>query len=53
MTALKDAIGEFRRGFETSDGEMLVKEESAEPIEEGEVGQEKVAKYTKPAAAKS
>ena len=37
MTALKDAIGDFRRGFETSDGEMLVKEEPVEPIDEKEV----------------
>ncbi len=48
---LKDAIGEFRRGFEVSGGEMLVKEEPAEPIEEAEVGHEKVTKYvSKPAA---
>ena len=45
MTALKDAISEFRRGFETSDGEMLVKEEPVEPIDEKEVEQEKVNKY--------
>ena len=42
MTALKDAISEFRRGFETSDGEMLVKEEPVEAIEEEEIGHEKV-----------
>jgi F-type H+/Na+-transporting ATPase subunit alpha len=53
MTALKDAIGEFRRGFETSDGEMLVKEEPVEPLEEEDVRQEKVPKYTKAPAEKS
>ena len=52
-TGLKDAVGEFRRGFETSDGELLVKdEEPAEPIEESDVGQEKVSKYTAPPAGK-
>jgi F-type H+/Na+-transporting ATPase subunit alpha len=49
-TALKDAIEEFRRGFEISGGEMLVKEEPAEPIEEDEVGHEKVTKYVPPPA---
>jgi F-type H+/Na+-transporting ATPase subunit alpha len=44
-TALTDAIEEFRRGFEVSGGEMLVKEEPAEPIEEQKVGHEKVTKY--------
>ncbi len=43
--ALRDAIEEFRRGFEISGGGMLVKEEPAEPIEEEKVGHEKVTKY--------
>jgi F-type H+-transporting ATPase subunit alpha len=50
--ALKDAIEEFRRGFETSGGELLVKEEPAEAIEEEEVGHEKVTRYVPPSAAK-
>ncbi|HCU92353.1 MAG TPA: F0F1 ATP synthase subunit alpha, partial [Actinobacteria bacterium] len=49
-SALKDAIEEFRRGFEVSGGEMLVKEEPAEPIEEERVGHEKVTKYVQPPA---
>jgi F-type H+-transporting ATPase subunit alpha len=49
-TALKDAIEAFRRGFEVAGGEMLVKEEPAEPIEEAEVGHEKVTKYVQPPA---
>ena len=49
-SALKDAIEEFRRGFEVSGGEMLVKEEPAEPIEEEKVGHEKVTKYVQPPA---
>src|ERR1017187_5109040 len=53
-TGLKAAVGESRRGFETSDGELLVKDgEPAEPIEEADVGQEKVSKYTAPPAGKN
>jgi F-type H+/Na+-transporting ATPase subunit alpha len=44
-TALKDAIDEFRRGFETSAGQMLVSDdESAEATDEDRVGQETVMK---------
>jgi F-type H+/Na+-transporting ATPase subunit alpha len=50
-SALKDAIEEFRRGFEISGGDMLVKEEPVEPIEEDEVGHEKVTRYVPPPAA--
>jgi len=39
-TALKDAVAEFRRGFETSSGELLVKDEPAEPMEESEIERE-------------
>jgi F-type H+-transporting ATPase subunit alpha len=49
LTALKDAVEDFRRGFETSSGELLVKEETVEPIEEGEVEPEKVPRYVPPA----
>ncbi len=41
---LKDAIDEFRRGFEVSGGGLLVQEEQAEPLEESEVEQETIAK---------
>ncbi len=45
VTALKDAIEEFRRGFETSGGDMLVvPEEQAEPVDDTEVSQEKLAR---------
>jgi F-type H+/Na+-transporting ATPase subunit alpha len=52
VTGLKDAIGEFRRGFQVSGGETLVKdEEPAEPITED---RDKVNKYVEaPAAEKS
>jgi len=44
ITALKDAIGEFRKGFETSSGELLSAEEeqAAEPLENEE--QETIAR---------
>ncbi len=44
VTALKDAVQEFRRGFETSSGELLVKDEPAEAMEEAEIEREGVAK---------
>ncbi|MGE5137293.1 MAG: F0F1 ATP synthase subunit alpha [Gemmatimonadota bacterium] len=50
--ALKDAIEEFRRGFEVTGGELLIKEEPAEPMTEEQVGHEKVTKYVPPPAAK-
>ena len=43
-TALKDTVAEFRRGFETSSGELLVKDEPAEPMEESEIEHEGVAR---------
>ncbi len=43
VTALKDAVEEFRRGFETSSGELLVKDEPAEPMEEAKIEHEGVA----------
>src|ERR1022692_2750549 len=49
VVALKDAIEEFRRGFEISGGEMLVKEEDAEPITEDEAARDKINKYVPPA----
>ena len=48
ITALKDAINEFRRSFETSDGEMLVTEEPAEPIDEKEVGRSRSTERVPP-----
>jgi F-type H+-transporting ATPase subunit alpha len=48
-TALKDAIDEFRRGFEVHGGEALVKdEEPAEPLAEDEEGRDKLNKYVEP-----
>jgi F-type H+/Na+-transporting ATPase subunit alpha len=51
ITALKDAIEEFRRVFETSTGELLSGEDEAAEALEGE-GQEKIARRNpQPAAA--
>jgi F-type H+/Na+-transporting ATPase subunit alpha len=59
ITALKDAIGEFRSGFEITGGQLLVPvEEPAEPVDEGDVEPEQIKRrpITPPpadAAAKS
>ena len=52
--ALKDAIDEFRRGFEVGGGEMLVSaeaDEPAEPMTEEDIDREKVTRYTPPPAS--
>src|SRR5579859_3454132 len=43
-TALKDAIEDFRRGFEISGGGMLVSDEPAEPMGEDEVSRDSVTR---------
>jgi F-type H+/Na+-transporting ATPase subunit alpha len=50
VTALKDAIETFRRGFETSSGELLSStgDEPAEPLGADESSQETVGRYTEP-----
>ncbi|MEU8363475.1 F0F1 ATP synthase subunit alpha [Nonomuraea sp. NPDC048882] len=52
VTALKDAITEFKKGFTTSSGELLVKDEPVEPLAAAEVGQEKIKKVVRPAEKK-
>ncbi|TDE56879.1 F0F1 ATP synthase subunit alpha [Nonomuraea mesophila] len=47
VTALKDAITEFKKGFTTSSGELLVKDEPVAPLEAEEVGQEKIKKVVR------
>ncbi|WP_433500095.1 F0F1 ATP synthase subunit alpha [Sphaerimonospora sp. CA-214678] len=44
VTTLKDAITEFKKGFTTSSGELLVKDMPVEALEAGEVGQETVVR---------
>jgi F-type H+/Na+-transporting ATPase subunit alpha len=42
IVALKDAIEEFRRGFETHSGDLLVPDEPAEALDESDVKKETV-----------
>src|SRR5690242_3525054 len=52
VTALKDAIADFRRGFETRGGGTLsATDEHAEPAEEEDIDQESVARRRPPARA--
>jgi F-type H+-transporting ATPase subunit alpha len=48
IVALKDAIDQFRRTFEKSDGALLVTEEPAEPLDAADVEAEGVTKYRRP-----
>ena len=50
-TALKDAIEEFRRGFEIRGGEMLVSDEPAEPLDEAEEDKDSVKRRVPPPPA--
>jgi F-type H+/Na+-transporting ATPase subunit alpha len=54
IVTLKDAVDHFRRGFETSPGDLLVKDEEAEAesLDESQVQQEKVRKHVPPASEK-
>ncbi len=53
VTALKDAMEEFRRGFETGSGDMLVVDEDpVDAVDEIDVGQETVARRVPPAKQK-
>jgi F-type H+-transporting ATPase subunit alpha len=48
VTVLKDAITEFKKEFETSSGELLIKDEPVEALEADEVGQEKIVRHVRP-----
>src|SRR5580698_4513773 len=50
IVALRDAIEEFRKGFEKTGGELLVNEEPAEALAEADVKPETVKRYTPPPA---
>jgi len=50
VTALKDAIEEFRGGFQTSSGELLAGADEPAPALDGE-GQEQIARRVQPATA--
>jgi F-type H+/Na+-transporting ATPase subunit alpha len=47
-TALKDAIEDFRRGFEITGGGMLVSDEPEEPMDEDEVSRDAVIRRVPP-----
>jgi F-type H+-transporting ATPase subunit alpha len=48
VTALKDVVEDFRRGFELTGGTLLVSEEPAEPADEDQVVQETVRRHVPP-----
>jgi F-type H+/Na+-transporting ATPase subunit alpha len=52
VQGLKDAITEFKKGFETSSGELLVNDEPVEALSADEVGQEKITKRVRTAEKK-
>ena len=47
-SALKDAIEDFRRGFEITGGGMLVPEEPEEPMDEDEVRRDAITRRVPP-----
>ncbi|WP_062344268.1 F0F1 ATP synthase subunit alpha [Herbidospora yilanensis] len=47
VTVLKDSITEFKKGFTTSSGDLLVKDEPVAPLGADEVGQEKIVKHVR------
>jgi F-type H+/Na+-transporting ATPase subunit alpha len=46
-TKLKDLVGEFKKGFQTTNHGLLVQEETVEAIDEGDVEQEKITRVRK------
>jgi F-type H+-transporting ATPase subunit alpha len=53
VVALKDAVDEFRRGFETTSKGLLIQDEPVEALDEAKVQQEKVRKHVPPPADKN
>ncbi|GAA4612427.1 F0F1 ATP synthase subunit alpha [Actinoallomurus liliacearum] len=47
QSTLKDAIAEFKKGFETTNHGLLVQEQPVEAIDEGDVEQEKITRVRK------
>ncbi|MDF5752549.1 F0F1 ATP synthase subunit alpha [Spongiactinospora sp. TRM90649] len=52
VTVLKEAISDFKKGFETSSGELLVKDEPVDALDAGEVGQERITKVVRKSESK-
>jgi F-type H+-transporting ATPase subunit alpha len=46
-TSLKDTIDAFKKQFETSSGELLVKDEPVGALEQSDVGQEKIVRHVR------
>jgi F-type H+-transporting ATPase subunit alpha len=53
VTALEDAVATFKKTFETSSGELLVKDEPVGSMAEEEVEQETIKKHVRKPAKKS
>jgi F-type H+-transporting ATPase subunit alpha len=54
VTSLERAVNDFKKQFETSSGELLVKDEPVGTMEESEVEQETIKKHVrKPATTQS
>jgi F-type H+-transporting ATPase subunit alpha len=51
VTKLTDAINDFKKQFETHEGELLVKDEPVEAMDKDEVEQEKITKHVRKAPA--
>ncbi|MCW2613359.1 MAG: synthase subcomplex alpha subunit, partial [Frankiales bacterium] len=49
---MEKAVADFKRQFTTFEGKPLVNEAAAEPMESGEVGQEKITRYAQPSSTK-
>ncbi|HET7016004.1 MAG TPA: F0F1 ATP synthase subunit alpha [Streptosporangiaceae bacterium] len=49
-TSLKDAINEFRRVFETGDGQLLATDEPADPVADSEIAKDSITKHVTPPA---
>jgi F-type H+-transporting ATPase subunit alpha len=52
VTALEDVMTNFKKTFETSSGELLIKDEPVEAMDESEVEQETIKKHVRKPAAK-
>jgi F-type H+/Na+-transporting ATPase subunit alpha len=48
VASLKDAIEEFKKGFETGSGELLVRDEPVEAMDPSDVEQETIKQYRRP-----
>jgi F-type H+-transporting ATPase subunit alpha len=48
VEALKAALEAFKQQFETSSGELLIKDEPVAPLDEGDVEQEKITRHVRP-----